>query len=149
MLAHRGKIKLSQLAFAVAILFLVWQLRAIALFESGPIEKLPEFDFEIVQRRCVRVFGMSEAELYAHLGAPTGPYSLEPEMEQIDGVFAAHPDRYPSKFRHWSKWVDPNDPQRWVAVMICGDRVYHTVQSRSLVTRRTPTETDSEIYRPK
>lgn len=148
MFGHRDNFNLLQLAFVVVILVFVWQLRVIALREPGPTESLPEFDFETVRQRFEMMPGMMPVDkLYDYLGRPNGSYSTEPEMKRLDGVFDAHPDRYPSKFRNWSKWVDANDPQRWIAVMICEGTVYHVVKSPSLYAPR-PT-LDPSTFTPK
>jgi hypothetical protein len=48
-------------------------------------------------------------------------------MDAHDVLVWAHPDRYPEP-RYWAKWADPADRGRWVAVFICGGRVYKTLK---------------------
>jgi hypothetical protein len=86
-----------------------------------PPEPLP---FQVVAERFGRVYvTMSEEEVFALLGPQRFEEFREPEMDNHDVLVWAHPDRYPEP-RNWAKWADPADRGRWVAVYLCGGRVY-------------------------
>ena len=87
----------------------------------------PPLDFQVVQQRCDKVFLLDYSKVVELLGPPSA-WSREPEFGDIEGVMAAHPDRYPQGPFSSEKWTDPKNKDRWVAVFFANGVAYHTLK---------------------
>lgn len=121
----RVLIDLAKLAGLVALL--VW-LRHTA-DTRRPVPPPPQpLPFKVVAERFAQVHvPMPADEALVLLGPQRWVEFREQEMDDHDMLVWAHPDRYPEP-RFWAKWADPADRGRWVAVFICGGRVYKTLK---------------------
>ncbi|MGL6094413.1 MAG: hypothetical protein ACRC7O_01255 [Fimbriiglobus sp.] len=130
---------LTDLAKLAGILaFLVWvRQTGTNLQHHPPTQPPPEpLPFNVVVQRYARVHTtMAADEVFALLGPQRFEELREPEMDRHDQLVWAHPNRYPEP-RYWAKWADPADPGRWVAVFVCGGRVYKTLERGVRVSGR-------------
>ena len=121
----RVLIDLAKLAGIMALL--LW-MRQTAIGPRQPEPPPKPLPFRVVAERFDQVgLTMSRDEVVALLGPERFETLWEPEMREHDLLVWAHPDRYPEP-RYWAKWADPDDRRRWVAVFICGGRVYKTLR---------------------
>ncbi len=122
----RVLVDLARLAGIVALIACAWQIAdALRRPSHPPPGPLP---FAAVAERFDRVRVLTPAdEAFEILGPQRYALLREPEMDDYDRLVEPHPDRYPGE-RSWAKWADPDDPGRWVAVLICGGSVYHTLK---------------------
>jgi hypothetical protein len=112
---------------AAIVVLLVW-LGQLAEAVRHPPQPAGPLDFKLVQERFARVHpGMRSEEVFELLGPQHSARFWEPEIERIDGVVKAHPDRYPGE-GYWAKWADPEDESKWVAVFIAGGQVHHSLK---------------------
>jgi len=111
-------------AFLISAFCLRWNLP-----KPGPLNSAPQwpYDFRLIQERCGKVDYRTRDEVEALLGPPS-PYSWEPEFAEYEARVRYHPDRYPEGRSWWTKWTDPEDQNRWVAVLFIGDRACHVVK---------------------
>jgi hypothetical protein len=110
-------------AVLVAAFCLRWNLPRPGQLDSGP---QPRLDFRLIQERSSKVDNRTPDEVEALLGPPS-PYSWEPEFAEYEERVRIRPDRYPKGMSWWTKWTDPEDEGRWVAVHFMGGRAYHVV----------------------
>jgi hypothetical protein len=107
---------------------MLYHLRQMTAERPPPPPRVP-FDFKLVQARIDEVRMRDAGEVEALLGPPGPNQSREPEFELIEAVVAVHRDRYPSGDCLWTKWTDPNDEGKWVAIFFAGGKAYHVLKS--------------------
>jgi hypothetical protein len=125
---RQARVLLDMAKLAGIVVLLVWlRHTADAVCRPAPPPPAP-LPFEVVAERFARIHLMMPAdEVFALLGPQRFEEFREPEMDDHHLLVWAHPDRYPEE-RYWAKWADPADRGRWVAVFICGGRVYKTLK---------------------
>jgi hypothetical protein len=124
MMSHRWVYRLAIVAALVPIvlLLLIGSMRTES--RPSPSKTTPspvEFSLIAERFRSLRHFFTREA-VEKSLGPPTERDAWEPEFEELEGI-AEHSNRHlgmPS-FRNWNKWTDPQDRNRWVAVLYAGE----------------------------
>jgi hypothetical protein len=103
---------------------MLYELREMTA-ERRPAPHRAPLDFKLVQERIGKVLMLDSNKVEALLGPPSPQQSWEPEFQLYEAVVAAHPDRYPSGSFWWTKWTDPNDEGKWIAVFFVGGKAYH------------------------
>jgi hypothetical protein len=121
--------RLIDLSWLVGIIvILLWTGREANRFRQ-PLDPPPvPLPFQLLAERASRIRSeMSASEVFGLLGPEQFVKFREPEMDEFDRSRFARPDRYPDpSVCYWSKWADPADPARWIAIFICGGHVYKT-----------------------
>jgi hypothetical protein len=126
-LSPRATRILRDLLILVVVGVMLYQLREMAAERRLPPPRAP-LDFKLVQERFGKVLMLDSSEVEALLGPPSPQQSREPEFQLYEAVVAAHPDRYPSGSFWWTKWTDPKDEGKWIAVFFAGGKAYHVVK---------------------
>lgn len=107
----------------IVVLLLWTRWMANTLLAPAPLPRAP-LPYEVVAERFRQVYvGMPDEDLFALLGPQRFEEFGEREMDEHDWLVWARPDRYPEP-RYWAKWAHPADRNRWVAVFLCGGKVY-------------------------
>jgi len=113
---------------AAIVVFLVGVRQAAHTLRQPPHPAPEPLPFKVVAERFHRVHSMMPVEeVFKLLGPERFERYQEPEMDEYERLIEAHPDRYPEP-RYWAKWEDPDDPGRWVAILICRGYVYQTLK---------------------
>ncbi len=113
---------LAWLAGIVALLFWVHQLadgtereREAARLRAA-VPPPTRLDFYTIQQRFDRVSNRAtREEVEWLLGEPTERTAWGPEIEQFEKQWKLVPAD-----REWNRWIDPADPNRWVAIVYIG-----------------------------
>ncbi len=132
----RQRVVVNLLLAVGIVVLLTWGRLAVGDLERHPEESqtrataIPTaLDFDVVQQQFRQVSVMMTADEVSRLLGPQRYAMLhEPAMDEYEERVSARPDRYPEP-RYWAKWDDPKQPARWVAVFICGGRVYKTLKA--------------------
>jgi hypothetical protein len=92
---------------------------------GAPKPQPRRLEFELVAERYGQLrLASSRAEVELLLGRPS-PWTWEPEFAEWREI-AEHCNRHwsPAGARVWTKWTDPRDRNRWVAVLFAKEMVY-------------------------
>jgi hypothetical protein len=100
----------------------LWILSGEPLSEPPP---RPQLDFSLVQARFeqLRLFA-SRAEVEDLLGPPSPDQTWEAEFAEWTELAEYRHRALPEGIRLWEKWTDPQDKNRWVAVLFAAGQVY-------------------------
>jgi hypothetical protein len=96
--------------------------------ECRPPQPRTPLDFKLIQERVDKVYMRDREEVDALLGPPSPQQSWEPEFAPTEEMVRYHPDRYPSGPFWWTKWTDPQDENKWVAILFAGGKGCHVVK---------------------
>lgn len=117
---------LINLALLTAILALLWWARELSSSIAGPPPVSPALEFDQVVERFGEVkLLQTRREVMGLLGRPSVQTRPEPELAKM-AIRAEHANRHlgmPIE-RVWEMWIDPNDQDRWVAVLFADGEVY-------------------------
>jgi hypothetical protein len=128
-----GLALLAALLAATVTLPFIWRTVGAINPPPAPSPQAP-LDFKLIKKRFHKVHILAtRQEVEELLGPPSPEAADEPQLQSIDAVVEAHPDRYEIyggevKFRCWLKWTDPTDKGRWVAVLFVGDKAFHLLK---------------------
>lgn len=103
-----------------SIVLLLLLLKQVQTGLRSPTAPSP-VDFSVIEERYDKVpLWVSQKKVEALLGPPTDRRAYEEEFSKLED-FAIHSMRLrDSTERFWQKWVDPNNPERWVAIFYAG-----------------------------
>lgn len=121
-LSKRTTRNLRDLAWLVVIILLLFQLHRISqAIKDRKAPEPPLLDFRIVQERFKEAEELSSRSQIEQLFGPPGNLNAwEPEFYELE-METWRSMRVNSSYPHvWDKWFDPNDKNRWVAVLYLG-----------------------------
>jgi hypothetical protein len=116
---------LRDLLLLLVFVVVLYELRRMT--QSGPAPRLP-LAYKLIQERCDKVLLRSVSYVEELLGPPSSRECREPECESYEAMQTAQPGIIPRGDMWWSKWNDPNDTGKWVAVYFEGHTAYHVVK---------------------
>ena len=116
------------LAVVTAVAILLPWLRGTA----RSLQPRPPLTFAVICERFHQLdLGASREEVEALLGPPTERGAHDPELEMAERKAEwSHRHLGIPRERSWERWIDTQDPQRWVAVLYAGTLIPHTVYEK-------------------
>jgi hypothetical protein len=121
----RRNIFLNLFMLAAILALLAW-LREFGLeTHTAPPAPRPPFDFALILQRYGDVqFFQSREEVEELLGPPSPQRVPEPRFARWEAWLDNGGRNVLPRNRIWEKWIDPEDEQRWIAILFADRKVY-------------------------
>jgi hypothetical protein len=126
----RRNIFLNLFMLAAILALLAW-LRELGLpIRTAPPAPRPPFDFALVLQRYGDVQHLQSREEVEELLGPPSPQRVpEARFVRWEARLDNGGRNLLPQDRIWEKWIDPDDEQRWIAILFADRKVYFKVRS--------------------